>query len=212
VRALDSRGSACTVRSVERQRNPVSARRDEIIASTLELIAERGIAGVRTADIAQRLDISTGLVFYHFGTLENLVVESFAAAAERDLERVDSTLRELNGSAEQRLRAALRAYSPADHAAGWVLWIEAWAAGLRHPQLREMAQRLDLRWREIVTNLLAEGAERGEFTCADPRSAGWRLTAMLDGLAVQRVARRDTVSPQDVEEWLDRMLATELGL
>ncbi|GAA4847070.1 TetR/AcrR family transcriptional regulator [Saccharopolyspora rosea] len=197
---------------MERQRKPVTTRRDEIIAATLDLIAERGIGSVRAADIAGRLGISTALVFYHFATLENLVVEAFAAAAERDLRRLDAVLRDTDGSAETRLRAVLREYGPTGDAAGWVLWIEAWAAGLRHPRLREVAQRLDLRWREVVAELLADGVRSGEFGCADPRSASWRVTAMLDGLAVQLVAREGVVSRADVDGWLDHVLSAELGV
>jgi AcrR family transcriptional regulator len=197
---------------VERERKAVAVRRDEILAATLDQVRERGIAGTRAAEIAKALGISTALIFYHFGTIENLVAEAFTAAAEKDLAALDRTLKNTGGSAEKRLRAVLRQYGPTGDAAGWTLWIEAWAAGLRDPALGGVAQRLDLRWRETVVALIVEGVATGEFRCADPRAVAWRLTSLLDGLAVQLVARRGAVTRREVTGWLDGALKAELSL
>jgi len=52
----------------------------------------------------------------------------------------------------------------------------------------------------------------GEFHTPDPRGAAWRISALIDGLAVQRVAFDDAVSPSDAEAWLNVALQAELGL
>ena len=197
---------------MERERKAVAVRRDEILAATLDQVRERGIAGTRAAEIAKALGISTALIFYHFGTIENLVAEAFAAAAERDLAALDRIIRTTGGTAGKRLRAVLRQYGPTGDASGWTLWIEAWAAGLRDPTLGGVAQRLDLRWREAAAELIVEGVATGEFRCADPRAAAWRLTSLLDGLAVQLVVRRGAVTRRDVTSWLDGALKAELGV
>ena len=36
-----------------------------------------------------------------------------------------------------------------------------------------------------MAEVIRQGVERGEMTCSDPAGAAWRITAMLDGLAVQ---------------------------
>ncbi|GAB3155610.1 TetR/AcrR family transcriptional regulator [Amycolatopsis stemonae] len=192
------------------RRKAVAVRREEIVLAALEQVRLRGIAGVRAADVAKDLGVSTALVFYHFGTLETLIVEAFRQAAERNL----AVLREeLNraGPAGERLRAVLALYGPTEPTAGWHLWIEAGAAAMRDPELRNVVQRLDLRWRDAVVSLITEGVAAGEFRCPDPRGAAWRLTALLDGLAVQFVAREGTVTAGDCARWVDQALAHELG-
>jgi AcrR family transcriptional regulator len=191
-------------------RKGVAVRRDEIELAALDQVRRCGIAGVRAAEVAKALDISTSLVFYHFGTLENLIIEAFRHAAEADL----TLLRETTagtGDVPCRLRSVLTWYGPTSKGSGWLLWIEAWAAALRDPELRAVAQRLDMRWRETVVALIAEGVGTGDFTCPDPRSAAWRLTALLDGLAVQMVARDSAVTEAECTEWLEQALRHELG-
>ncbi len=136
---------------------------------------------------------------------------AFAHAAEGDL----AQLRKLLGrrtSAVRRLRSAVRWYAPTGQAKGWKLWIEGWAASLREPALREVARDLDQRWKAALTEVLTEGAEAGEFRCEDPASAAWRLTALLDGLAVQMTSYAGSLSRTAMLEWTDDALARELGI
>jgi AcrR family transcriptional regulator len=192
-------------------RKTVAVRRDEIVLGALGQIRARGIAGVRAADMAKALDISTALIFYHFGTLESLIIEAFRQAAESDLKTLQAEL-DSGGSASRRLRAVLEIYGPTSTADGWILWIEAGAAALRDSRLRAVLQRLDLRWRDAVVALIAEGVGAGEFRCADPYASAWRLTALIDGLAVQLVAREGTVTAEDCARWLNQALVHELGV
>lgn len=190
-------------------RKAVAVRRDEIVCAALEQIRTRGIAGVRAADVAKVLDVSTALIFYHFGTLETLIIEAFRQAAEKDLATLREEL-ERGGPVEDRLHAVLALYGPAG-GGGWKLWIEAGAAAMRDARLRAVLQRLDLRWRDAVVALIAEGVGAGNFRCPDPYGAAWRLTALLDGLAVQVVAREGTVTTGDCARWLEQAMAHELG-
>ncbi len=190
-------------------RKAVAVRREEIVGAALQQIRARGIAGVRAADVARSLDVSTALIFYHFGTLETLVIEAFRQAAEHELQKLNDELGK-SGPAEKRLRAVLALYGPTKPDS-WQLWIEAGAAAMRDAALRAVLQRLDLRWRDAVVALIAEGVGAGTFRCPDPHGAAWRLTALLDGLAVQVVARQGTVTAGDCTRWVEQAMAYELG-
>lgn len=185
-------------------------RRTEIMAATLDLISEKGIGALRAADVAQRLGVSTGLIFYHFATLEDLVVRAFEFAAERDLSRINAAVTVDAGSVAGRLRTVLREYGPTGSAPGWRLWIEALSASLRTPALRELVATMDTRWRDTIADLIAEGDVTGEFRCPDPHGAAWRITSMLDGLAVQAVTFDGAVTPQQIDAWTDVALRAEL--
>ncbi|MGW2698293.1 TetR/AcrR family transcriptional regulator [Streptomyces sp. NPDC001296] len=194
-----------------RVRLSVTERREELLRAAVGQIERRGVAAVRIADVASALGVSNALVLYHFSTKEKLVAEAFAYAAEDDL----AHLRKLLGrrtTALRRLRAAVRWYAPTGQAKGWRLWIEGWAAALREPALREVARNLDREWKAAITEVVAEGVAAGEFRCADPAATALRLTALLDGLAVQMTVYEGTVPRARTREWVDEALAGELGV
>ncbi|MFE1053490.1 TetR/AcrR family transcriptional regulator [Streptomyces rochei] len=194
-----------------RVRLSVAQRREELLRAALEQISARGVAALRIADVAAALGVSNALVLYHFSTKEKLVAAAFAHAAQDDL----AHLRKLLGrrtSALRRLRAAVRWYAPTGQAKGWRLWIEGWAVALREPALRDVARDLDRQWKAEIAGVIAEGVAAGEFRCADPDGAALRLTAFLDGLAVQLTSYAGTVSRARAREWTDEALARELGL
>ncbi|MER6710387.1 TetR/AcrR family transcriptional regulator [Streptomyces sp. NPDC000877] len=194
-----------------RVRLSVAERRGELLRAAIEQIEARGVAAVRIADVASALGVSNALVLYHFSTKERLVAAAFRHAAEADL----AQLRKLLGrrtSALRRLRSAVRWYAPTGQAKGWRLWIEGWAAALREPALREVAQDLDRQWKAAIIEVIAEGVAAGEFRCPDPAGTALRLTALLDGLAVQLTSYAGAVSRARAQQWTDEALARELGL
>jgi AcrR family transcriptional regulator len=190
----------------------VDDRREEILRATVAQIAERGVAAIRVADVATALGVSTALVFYHFRSKDRLVAEAFAYAARRDLDRL-AQVAGSGGSARQRLVRALRLYHPSGSAApGWRLWIDGWSAALREPELRRVCRRLDLRWRDTIAGLIAEGVTAGEFDCPDPEAAAWRITALIDGLSVQTTVHRGVLTRRQAEAWAYDQAARELGV
>ncbi|MBT2379846.1 MULTISPECIES: TetR/AcrR family transcriptional regulator [unclassified Streptomyces] len=194
-----------------RVRLNVAERREEMLRATVEQIEIRGASSVRIADVASALGVSNALVLYHFSTKEKLVAAAFGYAAEADLAHLRKLLAQRT-CAVRRLRAAVRWYAPTGQAKGWRLWIEGWAASLREPALREVAGDLDRRWKAELAEVIAEGAAAGEFRCEDPESAAWRLTALLDGLAVQMTSYAGPLSRSTMLRWTDDALARELGL
>jgi AcrR family transcriptional regulator len=193
-------------------RRSVEVRREEILAATVVEVQRSGLAATRVADVASALGISPALVFYHFETKDRLLAEAFAYAAERDLVRLDKVVTG-RGTATQRLRSVLRLYSPSGSTPpGWTLWVDAWAAALRSPELRTVSRQLDLRWKEAVATIIEDGQRSGEFSCPDPHGAAWRITALIDGLAIQVTVHRGVLSRTQMQGWVSQLAEDELGL
>ncbi|MEV6329046.1 TetR/AcrR family transcriptional regulator [Streptomyces sp. NPDC051909] len=195
-----------------RVRLSVEERRAEILRVAVEQIGARGVGNVRIADVAKELNVSSSLVLYHFSTKELLVAEAFAHAARGDLARLRELLDKPRSSATRRLRSAVRWYAPTGQAKGWRLWIEGWAAALREPVLREVTHDLDRQWKAAIAEVVAEGVAAGEFRCERPEDTAWRLTALLDGLAVQMTSYSGSLSRATMLEWVDDALVRELGI
>ena len=192
-----------------RARRSVEVRRDEILTATVDLVDRHGLAAVRVGDVASELGVSASLVFYHFGTKDDLVAEAFAHAVERDLVKLDKAVSV--GDPLERLRRLLRLYGPTGQASGWRIWIDAWALAQREPHIRVVLRRLDRRWGEALRRVVEDGVCEGQFVCAAPEASVARVSALLDGLSVATLVYRSVTRAQ-LREWVTGLVATELGL
>jgi AcrR family transcriptional regulator len=192
-----------------RARRSVEVRREEILSTTVELLDRLGLAQTRVADVAVALDVSPALVFYHFGTKDDLVAEAFAHAVEHDLHRLEKAA--TGGDPVQRLRKVLRLYGPTGRATGWRIWIDAWAVAQRDPHIRTLLKRLDHQWQDILRGVVDDGVATGAFTCPDPEATVARLSALVDGLSVAAVVHR-SVTREQLRSWVAAQLAVELGV
>jgi AcrR family transcriptional regulator len=190
-------------------RRSVEVRREEILSATVELLDRVGLSATRVADVAQALGVSPALVFYHFGTKDELVAEAFAHAVEQDLHRLEKAA--AGGDPVERLRRVLRLYGPTGRATGWRIWIDAWAVALREPRIRRLLKRLDRQWQDILRGVIDDGVASGAFTCADPAASVARLSALVDGLSVAAVVHR-SVTREQLRSWVAAQLTAELGL
>jgi AcrR family transcriptional regulator len=193
-------------------RQAVAVRREEILRTAVEQITSRGFANTRVIDVAESLNVSTALVFYHFDSKDRLLSEAFRYAAARDLEQL-AKISNSKATAVRRLRRILSLYGPGSGPGqAWPLWIDAWATALRMPELQDASRQLDVHWKDAVAEVIAQGVAAGEFSCDDPSAAAWRITALLDGLAVQATVHTGVVAKGTMLRWVRQVAAAELGL
>src|SRR5436853_3551154 len=58
-----------------------SSTKDKIIQATLDTLREEGFSGTSARSIARRGDFNQALIFYHFGTLADLLLAAMDAAS-----------------------------------------------------------------------------------------------------------------------------------
>jgi AcrR family transcriptional regulator len=195
-----------------RTRKDVDERRAQILDATREVALQRGLANLRVNDVAQHLGISSGLVHYHFSSKDELLVEMLRAMATTDVARLRETV-DSGGDAVARLDAVLREYLPAARRdESWALWIDWWDEALRSEPLATISSEFDTAWVGILDELIQAGVEEGLFDCKDTRGAAWRLSALLDGLAVQVVLPRRTITRREMLDHARVAAAREVGL
>jgi AcrR family transcriptional regulator len=189
----------------------VEVRLDGLLRTACAVIAERGMANTRTADVAEAAGVSQALLFYHFATKDQLLARAFAYAADQDLDRLDVVLRSTAPPLD-KLRRILRQYLPAGRSSSWALWIDGWSESMRSPELEKVSRRLDLRWKEALAQVISAGLVDGTFTCDDPDGAAWRIGALIDGLSVQATVHHRLVSRRQLVDWVRLGTGRELGL
>jgi uncharacterized protein (TIGR02246 family) len=94
----------------------------------------------------------------------------------------------------------------------WMLWIDGWGEALRNPMMRKISQELDEQSADLLERVIRKGVERAEFICADPAAAAIRLTAVVDGLAVQFAAHDGMLTRDQLIDHVRTLAAWEVGL
>jgi AcrR family transcriptional regulator len=186
---------------------PRAARaRDRVMRSAMEIIVERGLDGLRLAEIARRADMSEGHVLYYFGTKNRILIETLrwseAALAER--RRTDV------GAAPEgwpQLERFIDLYLPRDFDDPlWALWVESWARRHIESDAAPLRETTDA-WTADLAGVLERGAAAGAFASAPP-SFAVRLLALMNGFAVQILER--VVAREEVLALVREQCRTEL--
>ena len=187
-------------------------RRTEILETTCEVVIERGFAGTRISDVAKRLDVSSSLIHYHFDSKEQLLAEAFAHYARKDLAELEAEVHAAPTAIGQ-LDHAIQNYVPIGSGdVEWMLWIDGWGEALRNPMMRKISQELDEQSAELLERVIEFGVQSGEFVCPEPHASAMRLTALVDGLAVQFAAHDGMMDRDQLIEHVQSLAAWEVGI
>jgi TetR/AcrR family transcriptional regulator, regulator of biofilm formation and stress response len=175
--------------------NPVSggrprgaARREALLDAVLRIVAEAGVDAVTHRRVAEVAGLPLASTTYWFDSKEHLLTAALERAADRDIERLRTLLRDVPEPIPDPLELVVEAIlDPTDdsiHASrGWLLATFALVLeAARRPALREVTTRWTDAYLEAVPPLLAAAGSR------DPRSDTQILLAATDGLLLEQLA------------------------
>jgi AcrR family transcriptional regulator len=185
-------------------------RRDSLIDAAVRTIRTNGLLDSSTRTVAAEAGVSTGLMHHYFASYDELLSAAFEKVAAEELHRARGVVADLPTATDQ-LDALVTEFQPAHDQWQFQWWIDAWSSSPNHPAVQSTAARLNNQWRELIEEILTDGAATGEFDCPDPRGSAWRLLALLDGLTIQVVAQTAGPGRADVEEWAHHAARLETG-
>ena len=205
-------GADVPVGDAERGRRPDDGRPLQIIRASVSLIAERGYHAVRVADIAAACGISTATIHYHFPGRDDLLEAALRYCLDRALERRSTGMRSAGDARDQLLHVLDRQVPDDDELRReWAVWLDLWPEAARSPTLAELHTRFYRDWRAVVREIIAAGVDQQVFRKVDAGAMSVRLTALIDGLALQVLAASghdDAV--REMREELTGFVETEL--
>jgi AcrR family transcriptional regulator len=201
------------VRNASTRAEQADHRRAELLAATRRVVLEKGLANTRIADIAKAVNVSGGLIHYHFATKDELITAMLRATLDIESASLDRLVRG-PGRAAERLDAVLQYYIPdTQHPdQSWLLWLDAWNTAVREPAVNTIVRELESTWLRAIERVISEGVTAGEFTCEDPAGAAERLDAMLDGLAIRHTLHPSVLSRDALLQHARTAAAREVGL
>jgi AcrR family transcriptional regulator len=189
-------------------------RREQMLRAALDVIAERGYAESRIADVAERAGTSPALVIYYFKTKDQLLTEAIRFSEDNWYEAGTRRMAEIPtaaGKLEEIVAMSCLSEADVEPSSSWVLWLDLWAQSVRHPEVAGVRQKFDERWRDLICSLVLAGQEAGEFGPVDPVDFAVLFSALLDGLAVQIALADPVVDANRAFELTMRFAAAQLG-
>jgi AcrR family transcriptional regulator len=121
----------------------ISGSKQRIVQATIDTIRDEGFASASARAIARRGDFNQALIFYHYGTLNELLLAAFDQVTAARIERYVEVF-EGSGDLASKLRAMIPLYRD-DRASGRLRVItEVIAGATGRPDLSpEVAARVD---------------------------------------------------------------------
>ena len=142
------------------------------------MLRERGVASLTMQEIARRLGITKGNLYYYFRDKQDLLYKCHLACMKLSLRALKESQSSPKGPAE-RLREVLRRHIRAitDEVYGAVMLtdLESLAPAQRRPYIA-MRDRFE----RGIRALIREGVERGEFREVDARLAGFAVLGAIN--------------------------------
>ena len=139
---------------------PRDARADQVILqTTLELIAERGVHGFRTQDVAERAGVGKGAIYRRHRSKDDLVMASVAALVDQEIVVPDTG--STRADVEALMQEAVELYR---RSLPGRLMPNLVSAMAERPELAQaVRERFLIRRRQALTEVFRRGVERGDL-------------------------------------------------
>ena len=189
-------------------------RREQMLRAALEVIADRGYADTRIADVAERTGISPALVIYYFKTKDQLLTEAIRYlenAWYADGQRRMAELPTAAARIEEIVAMSCLPEADTEPHSSWALWLDFWALAARNPEVAGLRPQGRRAVAGHDRSLVRSGQEAGEFRDVDPDNFAILLCSLLDGLAIQIALDDPVVDPARAFELCMLFIADQLG-
>ena len=156
--------------------------KERIIEAAFSTLKEEGFAGTSARAIARRGGFNQALIFYHFGTLNDLLLATLDKTSADRMSRYRDSIGKAKG-VDEKIQTATRLYRE-DLVSGHITVISEMVAGsLARPDLGpEVVARMEP-WIEftegVITDLLAGSIFEGAVT---PRTLAFAVVALYLGV------------------------------
>ncbi|MGI0878689.1 TetR/AcrR family transcriptional regulator [Pseudomonas aeruginosa] len=176
--------------SIARRGRPVgdhNAKRAELLAAAIAVIAKEGYAGASMRKVAQHAGCTTGAVTYYFANKEEMV----SAVAQNLFDKVEALL-EINRD-QIDIRSLIHQWHQwisLDDPDSWLAWLQLITHARHEPAFANVIKQRHTYFRQVSTALLEEGQRQGKIRSDVPAelladhisafSDGWLMMLPID--------------------------------
>ena len=176
-----------------------------------DAIVEHGFDLAASRNITSAAGVSTSLLFYHYASLEECLIDAVDTSVQQIGERLEIALAGVTDPVDRaRLLVEWNLPSSPTQRREWLLSFEFVRAALRVPSVAHVAARQYSRWHQTVVNEYC--AIDTAMHSADAATLAHRLLGLAEGLSWQLILANPGVSENHVREILSGTITADLGL
>lgn len=194
---------------------PSTLDRDAALLAARSVVARRGLASTRYADVAAAAGVPVTTLQHAFGSLQGMLLQSVQRSTASEIAVLRDLSRDTTLSPWGRLAEFIGgAVHPPDDPDSWLVWIELWSLAGRDARIGADAGVVYEQWWEYVAELITLGVDAGQFhgpLVADPHAAAQAAVGVIDGLAAALIMRADGPAPERTRELAESAIAAMLG-
>lgn len=181
-------------------------RRGALLEAALQVLAERGLEGMRTREVAARAGVNIATLHYYFASKEELIAEvgwslvlrfkeeGEAIPADQPLERLRDELR----SIRRRVRASPETFLALN---------EMWLRASRDPVMARTCKKISQRWvTHLAETIRAGQAQKTVRADLDPEGTAAMIAAFVQGAAMRLLVEPRSRFVEPAGEQLERLL------
>ncbi|MFB6398450.1 TetR/AcrR family transcriptional regulator [Polymorphospora lycopeni] len=195
-------------RSAARNEAMRAATREAVLTAAVRRFAQHGFAATNMRDIAREAGVSTGLIYQHHASKDELFTEVVTRAADG----LFATARTLTGDGDAAsvlhdfTRRFLADIATDRDAAEFFMVVNQAFLADEPAGVRDRLRPGHQAFRQALTEVIRRGQRRGRFGAGDPAEMVLCYLALLSGIVTTRLALPDEVSLPSPEAVL-RVLA-----
>lgn len=170
-------------------------RREQIITAAVSVFSRLGFHEARMDDIAQESGLSKGALYWYFKSKDDIIAAIMDRFIDREIEGMESALKHEAPVSEKLLQLhEMFITEMRDMMDLMPILYEFYAAATRKASVRKALLRFFQPMRKLLSALLQQGIDRGEFEPVDVDVIAVNLIAFYEGLLLLAV-----LDPKGVE-------------
>ncbi|MDE4062675.1 MULTISPECIES: TetR/AcrR family transcriptional regulator [Rhodobacterales] len=198
------------------KRETAEARKAALIAATLELVAENGVRGATVRAIAERADVTQGLIRHYFSSKEELISAAYEHHMTYMTDLTEAPATQVTGCAVSRLSAFVVASltPPVVDPRSIGLWASFLNKVQQDPVMRQIHAQTYADFRDRLEALIDAALRETGRSVAPPglRHLAIACNAVIDGLWLEGGALPDAFEPGELPEIGVRSVGAITGL
>lgn len=192
------------------------AQRAALVHAAYDLIAEKGLEGLRTRDVAKKAGVNVATLHYYFATKEDLI-RGVVDLLREQLAYTGSPLAQIGSRGpleELRRELADMQYQLQVIPKAFAVLFELHLRSLRDPAIGDIMQGMDVSWRHHIEEYLTAGVQQGIFRAdLDIAAAAAALMAVVKGAMLQLIFNPQAFPASrvsaEIERWLSAHASTQ---
>jgi AcrR family transcriptional regulator len=190
--------------------SPYSTVARQLLATAIELFADQGYHATKTRDIPARIGMSTGAMYAHFRSKEDLLFEISLTGHRRGVATLAGAATDVADPADQlaRMVRAFSVYHARFHMIGKIVHYELYGMTQEH-----LAQVVELRRHTatLIEDVIRRGVESDVLTAPDVTGTGRAVLSLCVDVARWYHDHRDE-TPQEIGDLNAQLALRMLGV